>query len=95
MGYPADIINPGLHNEFCWNPGKPFSVTTSASLRMVADLADKDKIAAVLPGGVTGRLFSPHQKDQVEAIMDGSKRYWWFSDKAIDEHTKDILVLKP
>ncbi|NQU13952.1 MAG: penicillin acylase family protein [Desulfobacteraceae bacterium] len=75
--------------------GKPFSVTNCASLRMVADLADKDKIAAVLPGGVTGRLFSPHQKDQVEAFMDGSKSYWWFSDKAIEDHTKDILVLKP
>lgn len=75
--------------------GKPFSVTNCASLRMVADLSDGNKIAAVLPGGVTGRLFSPHQKDQVEAFMDGSKRYWWFSDKAIEDHTKDILVLKP
>jgi len=75
--------------------GKPFSVTNCASLRMVADLADMDKIAAVLPGGVTGRLFSPHQKDQVDAFMDGSKMYWWFSDKAIEEHTKHTLVLKP
>ncbi len=75
--------------------GKPFSVTTCASLRMVADLADMDKIAAVLPGGVTGRLFSPHQKDQVDAFMDGSKMYWWFSDRAIEEHTKHTLVLKP
>ena len=75
--------------------GKPFSVTNCASLRMVVDLADMDKIAAVLPGGVTGRLFSPHQKDQVDAFMDGSKMYWWFSDKAIEEHTKHTLVLKP
>jgi penicillin amidase len=75
--------------------GKPFSMTNCASLRMVVDLADMDKIAAVLPGGVTGRLFSPHQKDQVDAFMDGSKMYWWFSDRAIEEHTKHTLVLKP
>jgi hypothetical protein len=27
--------------------------------------------------------------------MNGKKVYWWFSDKAIKEHTKDILTLKP
>ncbi len=90
MGGSGETLYRGLYN-----PGKPFSVTISATLRMVADLADKDKIAAVLPGGVTGRLFSPHQKDQVESFMDGSKMYWWFSDKAIDKHTKDTLVLNP
>ena len=73
----------------------PFEVTNCASLRMVADMADDDKIVAVLPGGVTGRLFSPHQKDQIKAFMDGSKLYWWFSDKAINEHTKSTLVLEP
>ena len=73
----------------------PFEVTNCASLRMVADMADDDKIVAVLPGGVTGRLFSPHQKDQIKAFMDGSKLYWWFSDKAINEHTESTLVLEP
>ncbi len=73
----------------------PFAVTNCASLRMVADMADDDKIVAVLPGGITGRLFSPHQKDQIKAFMDGSKLYWWFSDKAINEHTESTLVLEP
>ncbi|MCD4716468.1 MAG: penicillin acylase family protein, partial [Desulfobacterales bacterium] len=66
----------------------PFPVTNSASLRMVVDMADEDKILAVLPGGVTGRLFSKHQKDQVESFMEGSKMYWWFSEEAIAKHTK-------
>jgi len=35
----------------------PFGVTVSASLRMVVDLGDNDKVLAVLPGGVSGRLF--------------------------------------
>ena len=78
-----------------FDPNDPFSVTISASLRMVADMADEDKVAAVLPGGVTGRLFSPHQKDQVQSFMDGSKMYWWLSDKAIAEHTEHTLRLKP
>jgi penicillin G amidase len=62
---------------------EPFDVTVSASLRMVVDLGDEDKVLAVLPGGVSGRLFHPHAKDQVEAFMNGDKVYWWFSDKAI------------
>ena len=74
---------------------KPFKITVSASLRMVADLADPDKILAVLPGGVAGRQFDPHTNDQVESFMNGKKVYWWFSDKAIKEHTKDTLTLKP
>ncbi len=74
---------------------KPFKITVSASLRMVADLADPDKIAAVLPGGVTGRQFDPHATDQIDAFMNGDKVYWWFSDTAITEHTQNTLTLKP
>jgi penicillin amidase len=74
---------------------KPYKVTVPASLRMVADLGDPDKILAVLPGGVTGRQFDPHTTDQVESYMDGTKVYWWFSDKAIEEHTQHTLTLSP
>jgi penicillin amidase len=74
---------------------EPYNVTVSASMRMVADLGDPDKILAVLPGGVTGRQFDPHTTDQVKSFMDGSKVYWWFSDKAIREHTHHTLTLSP
>ncbi len=74
---------------------KPFEVTHCAALRMVADFSDNDKILAVLPGGVTGRTFHPHQKDQIEPFMTGEKKYWWFSDKAIDEHEKSKMTLTP
>jgi len=73
----------------------PFNVTISASLRMVADLGDDDKVLAVLPGGVSGRLFDPHTKDQIKAFIHGNKVYWWFSDTAIQEHSKTTLVLSP
>jgi len=73
----------------------PFGVTVSASLRMVADLADNDKVLAVLPGGVSGRLFDPHTKDQIKAFIHGDKVYWWFSDVAIKKHATTTLVLSP
>lgn len=73
----------------------PFKVTNSASLRMVADLSDDDKVLAVLPGGVSGRFFHPHAKDQIQAFINGDKMYWWFSDKTIQEHKKTSLLLKP
>lgn len=78
-----------------YNYDKPFDVILSASLRMVADLGDPDKILAVLPGGVCGRTFHPHQKDQIEPYMRGDHVYWWFSDKAIKEHARHTLELKP
>ncbi len=74
---------------------KPFKVQVSASLRMVVDLADPDKILAVLPGGVSGRLFDPHTTDQIAPFMNAEKRYWWFSDKAIKANTRHTLTLKP
>jgi penicillin amidase len=73
----------------------PFDVTVFASLRMVADLGDPDKVLAVLPGGVSGRLFDKHSKDQIESFNNGNKVYWWFSDAAIKAHSRNTLVLKP
>ncbi|MDD5169098.1 MAG: penicillin acylase family protein, partial [Syntrophales bacterium] len=74
---------------------KPFDVTVSASLRMVVDLEDSEKILAVLPGGISGRLFDPHYKDQIEPFMNGEIRYWWFSEKEIREHARGKLHLLP
>jgi len=73
----------------------PFKVIYSASLRMVVDLSDDDKVLAVLPGGVSGRFFHPHAQDQIEAFISGEKKYWWFSDKSIRENQKEFLTLQP
>ena len=73
----------------------PFSVTVSASLRMVADLADTQKVLAVLPGGVAGRSFHARFKGQLAAFVSGGKRYWWFSDAAIDAHARSEMILQP
>ncbi|WP_020589648.1 penicillin acylase family protein [Desulfobacter curvatus] len=73
----------------------PYAVTHCASLRFVADMRDDEKLMAVLPGGAAGRTFHPHQKNMVEDFMDGSVRYWWFSDAAIKAHAKNTLTLVP
>jgi penicillin amidase len=49
----------------------------------------------VLPGGVSGRLFDKHGKDQIESFINGNKVYWWFSDAAIKAHSRTTLVLNP
>ena len=82
-----------LRNYYDFN--KPFDVTVSDSMRMVADLGDAEKVLAVLPGGVSGRLFHPHTKDQIKSFISGEKVYWWFSDDAIQAHTQTTLVLNP
>jgi penicillin amidase len=59
------------------------------------DFNDPDKVLAVMPSGVSGRLLNPHRTDQIESFMNDGKLYWWFSDKEIDAHTQNELVLKP
>jgi len=82
-----------LRNIYGFN--KPFDVIVSDSMRMVADLSNPEKVLAVLPGGVSGRLFHPHTKDQIKPFISGEKVYWWFSDEAIQAHTQTTLVLNP
>jgi penicillin amidase len=89
---------PGSGETLCrgiYDFNDPFAVTVCASLRMVADLGDGDKVLAVVPGGVSGRLFNAHTTDQIEAYMKGNKVYWWLSDKAIQEHRETTLFLTP
>ena len=79
----------------CYDFNKPFDVTVSDSLRMVADLGDPEKVLAVLPGGVSGRVFHPHTRDQIKPFISGENVYWWFSDEMIRSHARSTLVLNP
>jgi len=103
-GFGAGFLGAGSHPmggsgetlyRAIYNFDQPFAVTLPASLRMVADLGDDEKVLAVLPGGVSARMFDPHRDDQVKAFMNGEERYWWFSDHAIREHGRTTLVLSP
>ena len=104
QGFGKSLVGGGSHPALgsCETLGrgiyafnKPFDVVVFASLRMVADLADTDKVLAVLPGGVSGRIFNSHTTDQIKAFINGDKLYWWFSDSAIQQHARHTLVLEP
>ena len=73
----------------------PYGVTHTAAVRMVVDFGDNEKVRAVLAGGESARTFHAHQKDQIDAYMSGAPLHWWFSDKAIEEHTQSRLTLAP
>ncbi len=75
--------------------GAPYEAVYIASMRFVADLADPDKVMAVVSGGVSGRQFDAHMKDQLPAWRTGEPRYWWFSDAAIAAHARHELRLEP
>ncbi len=92
--HPMDGSQETLYRA-SYDPNRPDAVTLSASLRMVADLGDGDKILAVLSGGVSGRQFTRHYRDQVEPFMNGEKRYWWFSDREIAKHAETEQTLAP
>lgn len=101
---PASVFGAGTHpkegsgetiNRATYKFNKPYDATSIASLRFVADLADPDKVMAVLAGGASGRQFDAHLKDQTPAWLSGELRYWWFSDAAIASHARSELRLQP
>lgn len=73
----------------------PSQVVFAAALRMVVDLADDEKVQAVLSGGETARTFSDHQSDQLDEFTYGKPLYWWFSEEQIKAHQQHLLRLKP
>lgn len=100
----AGILGGGTHpkdgsgetlNRATFKFDRPYAATSIASLRMVADLGDPDRIMAVLTGGASGRQFDPHLQDQTSAWLNGEPRYWWFSDAAIAAHKASELTLAP
>jgi len=70
-------------------------VQVIASMRIVADLADDQKVEAVVSGGVVERQFHAHQKDQIEALLAGELLPWWFDRQAIERHAKHRQSLLP
>ncbi len=74
---------------------KGFDVEFFASMRLVADLADDEKIQAVVSGGTTERQFHPNQKDQLAVWLRGDLLPWWFARPAIEKHARHRQLLTP
>jgi len=72
-----------------------FNVRFFASMRLVADMGDDDKIEAVVSGGVVDRQFHPNQKDQLPAWSEGRLLKWWFAPQQVEAHAVKRQELVP
>jgi hypothetical protein len=72
-----------------------FEVEFFASLRLVADLADNEKVMAVISGGVVERQFDRHQKDQLVPWVAGELLPWWLERRAIEANARHRQRLIP
>jgi penicillin G amidase len=86
----GETLNRGVYDF-----QKPHDVNFFASMEMVADLGDPDKIEAILAGGVSERHFQPHQTDQARLWAAGQHRSWWFNPDKARAHAKHTVTLRP
>ena len=86
----GETLNRGVYNF-----EKPYDVNFFASMQLVVDFGDPDKIEAVLAGGVNERHFQPHQNDQAKLWAAGHRRPWWFNPAQVEAHAKSRITLSP
>ncbi len=86
----GETLNRGVYDF-----QKPYDVNFFASMRVVTDFADLDKIDAVVAGGVSERHFQPHQNDQAKLLVANERRSWWFNPAKAEANAKTSLQLVP
>ncbi|MEH6593899.1 MAG: penicillin acylase family protein, partial [Halioglobus sp.] len=74
---------------------EPYETKIIDSMRLIIDMSDEEKVEAHFPGGVSERLFDPWNKNFLDSWLAGEKRYWWFSDEAIEAHAEYELIMQP
>ena len=82
----GETLNRGVYDF-----QKPYDVNFFASMQLVVDFGDPEKIEAVLAGGVNERHFQPHQNDQAKLWAAGQRRAWWFDPAQAEAHAKSRL----
>lgn len=86
----GETLNRGVYDF-----KKPYDVNFFASMRIVTDFADPDKVEAVVAGGVNERHFQPHQNDQAKLLVANERRAWWFNPAKAEAAAKSTLQLVP
>jgi penicillin amidase len=86
----GETLNRGVYNF-----EKPYDVNFFASMQLVVDFGDADKIEAVLAGAVSERHFQPHQNDQATLWAAGQRRAWWFNPAQVEANAKSRITLSP
>jgi penicillin amidase len=74
---------------------RPFDVAAAPALRLVADVGDWDRSVAVMPLGQSGRPWSSHYADQIQAWRRGEAYPLAFSPEAVEAAAEAALVLWP
>ncbi|WP_439115062.1 penicillin acylase family protein [Hydrogenophaga sp.] len=75
----GETLNRGVYDFMA-----PFDTKFFASMQLVVDFGDPDKIEAVLAGGVSERHFQPHQNDQARLWAAGQRTAWWFNPVQVE-----------
>ena len=75
--------------------GGSINVGSSVSMRLIADPSDWDKTQNGIPLGESGTPNSAHWKDQLDDWRNVTPRAFPFSKAAIDNATKETVVLAP
>ena len=82
-------------NANYWKLRRPFSVVGIPSLRMVAEVGNWDATVLVVPAGQSGRPWSAHYADQLEAWLNVAPVAFPFSEEAVDAAASARLSLRP
>ena len=71
-----------------------FETSWFSSFRMVADMADEEKLMGVVSGGSAARIFHSYHKSQLEQWKAGDWIPYWISEEKIMEHAQHELILE-
>jgi penicillin amidase len=86
----GETLNRGVYDF-----QKPYDVNFFASMQLVVDFGDPDKIEAVLAGGVSERHFQAHLNDQAKLWAAGERRPWWFNPTKVEANAKSSVAISP
>ena len=86
----GETLNRGVYDF-----NRPYAVNFFASMKMVADFGQPDRIEAVIAGGVSERHFQSHQNDQVRLMLAGERRPWWLDPAKAQANARHTLRLTP
>lgn len=81
-------------NAHYWRLRRPFAVVGIPCLRMVAEVGNWDETVLVVPVGQSGRPWSAHYADQMEAWLDVRPEVFPFSTEAVDAAATATLILR-
>ncbi|MEN0059657.1 MAG: penicillin acylase family protein [Bdellovibrio sp.] len=89
---------PGAFNEINNNKmrrmGDDFQVTAGPSTRRIIDFSQPQTSWGINPIGISGHMFSPFYKDQVELFLRGEYRPQLMNSHDIDAATTHTLIFK-